>query len=122
MPTATNEVDLPDEARPDEPATAIPGEVAETASTRRPAPASVAAPASAPVSIVVGPMSGPISAPLSAQARPGPATGARPIAASTARTAEAPPNREELLARLRERAGGLPRERVEEILAPRSPR
>ncbi len=81
--TATNELDLPDESRPDEPATAVPGEVVETVTRARPAPA-----------------------PASQE--------------STARTAEGPPNRDDLLARLRDRAGKLPRERVDEILTPRA--
>jgi hypothetical protein len=51
---------------------------------------------------------------------------AAPISATTARTIagsaplEAPPNRDALLARLRDRAGKLPAERVEEILTPRT--
>ena len=89
--TATNEVDLPDETRPDEPATAVPGEVVETVTRARPSPAPAPAPAPAAAS-----------------------------QESTARTAEGPPNRDDLLARLRDRAGKLPRERVDEILTPRA--
>lgn len=89
--TSTNEVDLPDEPRPEEQATAIPGDVEEIASPRR--SDAEPPPVSAPASVV-----------------------------SARRTADAPPNREELLARLRDRAGALPQERVEEILGARSPR
>ncbi len=95
--TATNEVDLPDEPRPDEPATAVPGEVVETVTRARPSPAPAPSPAAAPA--------------------PAPAAASQE---STARTAEGPPNRDDLLARLRDRAGKLPRERVDEILTPRA--
>ena len=103
--TATNEVDLPDEPRPDEPATAVPGEVVETATRARPSPAPAAAPAAAPA---LAPAPAPAPAPAAASQE------------STARTAEGPPNRDDLLARLRDRAGKLPRERVDEILTPRA--
>ncbi len=91
--TATNEVDLPDEPRPEEPATAIPGEVVETVIRARPEAAVL-----------------PVAAPCEPAAPHG----------STARAAAPPPNRDDLLARLRDRAGRLPRARVEEILTPRA--
>ena len=77
------------------PVTSIPGTVAEIAQR-------VAPPVTAPTMI----------------------TSARPTALSGAQSAtlDPPPNREELLARLRDRAGKLPPERVQEILTARAAR
>jgi hypothetical protein len=94
------------------PVTSIPGAVAEI-------PRMVTAKEVAELPIVPSPQVEP--PPQAAPAGPAmppaaPATQAAPAATDT------PPNREELLARLRDRAGRLPRERVEEILASRASR
>lgn len=95
------------------PVTSIPGAVTETAAAhmeRRPS-----RPPNGPTGAA------PVAAPTISAPQPAPARGApRANAEASSATTEAPPNREELLSRLRERAGRLPPERVEEILAARA--
>lgn len=71
-----------------------------------PSEVAAAAPEPTPVTSIPGAVAEKAAVPAAARPRPN----------------EAPPNRDELLSRLRERAGTLPRERVEEILAARTPR
>ena len=118
--TQTGEVDQRDEAHPDEVATAVPGEVA----TGGPGEAATAVPGEVATG---GPGEVAESARVqrSAPAPPAPIPTPTPRLSRSEggpRSPETPPNREELLARLRHRAGTLPPERVEEILAARATR
>jgi hypothetical protein len=107
-------VDHPDESPPPEPTpvTSIPGEVAPIDAAPRAAPIEV-------VPLVTTHVEAePPRVERRRQAPPVTAPAAR-TSASGSKQVEPPPDRAELLARLRERAGKLPPERVAEILAAR---